>query len=199
MIIRYASAATSGTLVTLSLFYLMQSLIEMDRFDVGDVVRTPLLVFAPTITEIPVSPKEPKRFKNLTEPVEPNPPRPAPTIDGETVGVILTPTAGPPPGPAPGLTGFLHDGPLVAMIRVEPAYPIRASRLGLEGFVTVQFNVNPDGSVSDVSVLESSHGIFEQAAIKAARKFRFKARVIDGIAQPTYGVQNRFVFRMESG
>jgi len=48
-------------------------------------------------------------------------------------------------------------------------------------------------------VIESSHAIFEQAAIKAARKFRFKARVIDGIAQPTYGVQNRFVFRMESG
>ena len=199
MIIRYASAVTSGTFVTLSLFYLMQSLIEMDRFDVSDVVRMPPLVFAPTITEIPVSPKEPKRFKNLTEPVEPNPPRPAPTIDGETVGVILTPTAGPPPGPAHGLTGFLHDGPLVAMIRVEPAYPIRASRLGLEGFVTVQFDVNPDGSVSDVSVLESSHEIFERAAIKAARKFRFKARVIDGIAQPTYGVQNRFVFRMESG
>ena len=199
MIIRYASAVTSGTFVTLSLFYLMQSLIEMDRFDVGDVVRTPPLVFAPTIAEIPVSPKEPKRFKNLTEPVEPNPPRPAPTIDGETLGVILTPTAGPPPGPAPGLTGYLHDGPLVAMIRVEPAYPIRASRLGLEGFVTVQFDVNPDGSVSEVSVIESSHGIFEQAAIKAARKFRFKARVIDGIAQPAHGVQNRFVFRMESG
>ena len=199
MIIRYASAVTTGTFVTLSLFYLMQSLIEMDMFDVSDVVRTPPLVFAPTIAEIPVSPRESKRFKNLTEPVEPNPPRPAPTIAGETVGVILTPTAGPPPGPAPGLTGFLHDGPLVAMIRVEPAYPIRASRLGLAGSVTVQFNVNPDGSVSDVSVLESSHGIFEQAAIKAARKFRFKARVVDGIARPTYGVQNRFVFRMESG
>jgi len=177
----------------------MQSLIEMDRIDVGDVVRTPLLVFAPTITEIPVSPEEPKRFKNLTEPVEPNPPRPAPTIDGETVGVGHSTTAGPPPGPAPGLTGFLHDGPLVAMIRVEPAYPIRASTLGLEGFVTVRFDVNSDGSVSNVSVLESSHSVFEQAAIKAARKFRFKARVVDGIAQPTFGVQNRFVFRMESG
>ncbi len=199
MLIRYASAVTSGTFVTLSLFYLMQSLIAMDTFEVSDVHRPPLLVFAPTITETLVAPQEPERFKKLTEPVAPDPPRPAPTIDGEMVGVRLVPTASPPPGPAPGVTGFMHDGPLVAMIRVEPAYPIRASESGLEGFVTVQFDVNPDGSVSNVSVLESSHRIFENAAIKATRKFRFKARIIDGIAQPAFGVQNRFVFRMESG
>ncbi len=199
MIIRYASAVTSGTFVTLSLFYVMQSLIAMDTIGVSDPERLPPLVFAPTITETPVAPKEPRRFEILREPVEPNPPRPTPTIDGETVGVILAANPGPPPRPAPGVTGFMHDGPLVAMIRVEPTYPMRASESGLEGFVTVQFDINPDGSVSNVSVVESSHRLFETAAIKAARKFRFKARVIDGIAQATYGVQNRFVFRMESG
>jgi protein TonB len=199
MFIRYASAVTSGTFVTLSLFYLMQSLIAMETIEVNDAKRRPPLVFAPTITETAVAREEPKQFDDLLDPVEPDPPRPARTIDGETFGVALPPTPGPPPGATPGVTGFMHDGPLVAMIRVEPTYPARAAASGLEGFVTVRFDVNPDGSVSNITVLESSHRIFETAAIKATRKFRFRPRVVDGIAQPTAGLQNRFVFRMESG
>ena len=199
MFIRYASAVTSGTFVTLSLFYLMQSLIAMDGMEVIDERPRPRLNFAPTIPDTAVAKKEPKRFENLLEPVEPDPPRPTPNIDGATLGVIPTPVPAPLPQAAPGVTGFMHDGPLVAMIRVEPTYPARASASGLEGFVTVRFDVNPDGSVGNVTVLESSHIIFETAAIKATRKFRFRPRVVDGIAQSTTGLQNRFVFRMESG
>ena len=61
----------------------------------------------------------------------------------------------------------------------------------------MQFDVNPDGTVTNVTVVESSSKIFERAAIKAAQKFRFKARVVDGVPQPSYGLQNRFVFKME--
>ena len=199
MFIRYASAVTSGTFVTLSLFYLMQSLISMDRIEVKADQRHPRLIFAPTITETAVTRQEPQRFENLREPIDPDPPRPDPTMDGETLGVRHSPTPAPPPRAAPGVTGFMHDGPLVVITRVEPTYPPRASSSGLEGFVTVRFDVNPDGSVSNVVVIESSHRVFENAAIKAARKFRFRAPVVDGIAQPAFGLQNRFVFRMESG
>ena len=63
--------------------------------------------------------------------------------------------------------------------------------------MTVRFDVNADGTVSNVTVMDSSSHVFERAAIKAARKFRFKARVVDGVPQPSYGLQNRFVFKME--
>jgi len=199
MFIRYASAVTSGTFVTLGLFYLMQSLIAMESIEVMDETPRPRLNFAPTVPDTAVEQKEQQRFENLLEPVEPDPPRPAPTIDGETLGVIPSAMPAPLPEAAPGVTGFMHDGPLVVMIRVEPTYPARATASGLEGFVTVRFDVNPDGSVGNVTVIESSHRIFENAAVKATRKFRFRPRVVDGIAQPTTGLQNRFVFRMESG
>ena len=93
----------------------------------------------------------------------------------------------------------MQDGSLVAIVRVEPTYPLRAEESSLEGYVTVRFDVNADGTVSNVTVVSSSHRIFEKAAIKAASKFRYKARVVDGIAQATYGLQNRFVFKMERG
>jgi protein TonB len=199
MFIRYASAVTSGTIVTLSLFYLMQSLIAMESIEVMDEKPRPRLNFAPTVPDTAVEPNEPKRFENLLEPVEPDPPRPAPTVDGETLGVIPSPMPALLPEAAPGVTGFMHDGPLVVMIRVEPTYPARATASGLEGFVTVRFDVNPDGSVGNVTVIESSNRIFEPAAVKATRKFRFRPSVVDGIARPTTGLQNRFVFTMESG
>ncbi len=197
MFIRYASAVTSGTFMTLALFYVMQSLIAMAPGKARQASDPIIFTIGRTIVETPVAPEEPDRFRELLEPVEPVPHRPGPDTGLETLGVILTPTAGPVPNYVPGLTGLISDGPLVAMVRVEPMYPARAAEKGLEGHVTVSFDVNPDGTVSNISVVNSSHSIFEDAAIRATRKFRFKARVVDGIALATRGVQNRFVFRME--
>jgi len=44
----------------------------------------------------------------------------------------------------------------------EPEYPLRASRIKLEGFVAIQFDVGESGSVENVKLLESSSTLFEQ-------------------------------------
>jgi protein TonB len=196
MIVRYISALTSGTFMTLALFYVMQSLISMVPL-VPDEPRPPwILDFAPLIEDSPVEldAPPPKRPAPL---VEPTPPISNPEYSGPQIGVTMTsPT---PPGPIGTFAAFNADGPLVAMVRVEPVYPARASEKGLNGFVTVRFDVNPDGTVSNVAVVESTHRVFEKAAVNAAKKFRYKARVVDGIPQTTSGVQSRFVFEMERG
>ncbi len=89
------------------------------------------------------------------------------------------------------------DGPLVAMVRVSPTYPARAEQMGLEGWVLVQFDVLADGTVSNVSIVDSSHSVFETSARRAAERFRFKAKVIDGVPIGTSGIQNLFTFQME--
>ena len=91
----------------------------------------------------------------------------------------------------------MSDGPLVALVRVEPTYPARPRAQGLEGFVIVQFDVLADGTVSNVSIVESSSRLFEAAAARAAMRFRFKPRVVDGVALTTSGIQNLFRFEME--
>ena len=57
----------------------------------------------------------------------------------------------------------------------SPDFPARARAQGLSGFVTLSFVVDLDGSVQDVHVLEAEpEGVFEDAALTAARSWRFE-------------------------
>ena len=198
MLIRYASAVTSGTFMTLALFYIMQSLIHMGKFDPVEPVSNGTLTFTRLVEDEPVRPTEPPPVREKLTIVEKTPPRVRQVLVGPKIYVNLPPPP-PPPGPTGTMAGWMQDGTLVAIVRVEPVYPVRAAESGLEGYVTVRFDVNPDGTVSNVTVVASSHKIFEKAAIKAAARFRYKARVVDGVAQATYGLQSRFTFEMERG
>jgi protein TonB len=61
----------------------------------------------------------------------------------------------------------------------------------------VQFDVAANGVVTSAVVVESSNSVFEAAAIKAAERFKFKPRVVDGVALATYGIQNLFRFTLD--
>lgn len=200
MFARYASAITSGTFVTLGLLYVMQALITAPSGDIGEDVDSIDLTIGRTIIERPVEKEDlQKRFEDIKDPVDPTPPRPATDSGVDRVGVRLARAPSPTPSGFDGLGSVIQDGPLVSIVRVKPVYPVRATEQGLEGYVDVEFDINPDGTVTNVSVIASSHRIFEKAAISAAKKFRFKARVVDGVPQASVGVQNRFRFRMERG
>jgi protein TonB len=92
----------------------------------------------------------------------------------------------------------MQDGPPVALVRVSPTYPARAQQAGLEGWVLVQFDVSATGTVTNIRIIESSAAVFENSARRAAARFRFKPRVVDGIALETRGIQNLFRFDMEN-
>ena len=197
MFVRFVSAATSGTFITLSLFWVMNHLIAMQPGVIAEDRPRHNLGFLPELEDRPVVVEDTSIItpEDLT-PSEPTPPRPNVNPGVETVGVPMPPPPPPPTGQN-GVDGVLGDGPLVAMVRVQPVYPLRAQEQGLEGHVLVQFDVLPDGTVTNVSVIESSHRVFERSAIEAAGRFRFKARVVEGVPQATYGLRNLFTFEME--
>ncbi|HEX6549802.1 MAG TPA: TonB family protein [Gammaproteobacteria bacterium] len=70
----------------------------------------------------------------------------------------------------------LRAGNLVLIHRVEPDYPTRAIQQRITGSVTVKFTVEPDGSVSSPTVTkaEPRRGIFDDAALRAVLKWKFK-------------------------
>ena len=77
-------------------------------------------------------------------------------------------------------------------------YPRRALQRGIEGFVIVEFTVTKQGTVRDPIVVEANpSGIFEQAAMDAAMKFKYKPRVVNGEATEVSGVQNRITFQID--
>ncbi len=83
------------------------------------------------------------------------------------------------------------------IVRVAPIYPQSAARQGLGGWVTVEFTVTETGTVTDVVVRESSNRIFEESAIAAASRFRYRPQTVNDEPVRVRGVRNLFVFEMD--
>ena len=97
-----------------------------------------------------------------------------------------------------GLALESGDGEYLPIVKVAPVYPRRALQRGIEGFVIVEFTVTKQGTVRDPIVVEANpSGIFEQAAMDAAMKFKYKPRVVNGEATEVSGVQNRITFQID--
>ncbi len=90
------------------------------------------------------------------------------------------------------------DGDYLPIVKVAPEYPRRALQRGIEGFVIVEFVVTKLGTVQDVKVVTADPpGYFERAAIKAAQRFKYKPKVINGEPVEVAGVQNKITFKIE--
>ncbi|MGH8139462.1 MAG: TonB family protein [Steroidobacteraceae bacterium] len=84
---------------------------------------------------------------------------------------------------AKGSDEFASAGALQQTHYSPPVFPISARERGISGWVDVQFVVRPDGSVSDVIITGAEPvGIFEQAAVDAVRKWRYRPVVRNGQA-----------------
>ncbi len=197
MTARYFYAITSGAFVTLSLLFFMDRLIAMQPGAASDPGRTGTVTFIRIDEETDVQTLVDTPLRRDTFDPRPTPPRP----DGDN-GDEITIGVGPgnpiPPGQVDDTIDIrASDGPLVAIMRVQPAYPGAMAQRGLEGWVLVEFDVLPEGGVSNVRIIESSHRGFEDAARRAAQRFRFKARVVDGVPRATHGLRNLFRFELE--
>jgi TonB family protein len=89
-------------------------------------------------------------------------------------------------GPTLGTVAVDADAPSLETpvpVRVEtPAFPAAAFGAGV---VLVELHVNADGSVSDACVIQSAPP-FDEAAIDAARQFRFRPARVEGMAVASY-------------
>jgi protein TonB len=87
------------------------------------------------------------------------------------------------------------------IVRVNPKYPIRAARDGVEGWVVLAFDINTLGEVVNISVIDSQpKRTFDKAAKQALKKWKYKAKSIDGkaVAQHNFSVQLDFNMEQNS-
>lgn len=93
-----------------------------------------------------------------------------------------------PPAPPPPIDEeeeFLPFDTMPVPIHIEkPAYPDLARRADLEGFVEVMIKIDEKGRVVQARVVKSTAEVFNEAAIEAAYKFRFKPALQRDIAVP---------------
>jgi len=201
MIGRYAFSIVIGSVVTLSLLFVMHLLIEYGEsavtkertrhnLDFVRVKRNEALNVDDFTPEKPPKPPEtppetpPQDMDNL----DPDTPRiniAAPSVSADTnIG-----------GPG-GMN--IAEGDYLPIVRVAPVYPARALSRGLEGHVDLSFTVTAAGTVRDPIIMFSTSSLFERAATRAVLKFKYKPRVVDGIPVDVPDVKTRITFRIES-
>lgn len=195
---RYLTSAPLGIAITLSLLYVMQALIELGP---GPNLTPRMPIIGSFVHKKIVEHLDTKETKPepIDPPLPPPPTKSTTDFSDERTFVHFPVDQGPPIDVFGPTSVFSNtDGPLVSIIKVSPNYPASAISKGLEGWVLVQFDVTPLGNVSNVVVLETSHAMFNKSAKAAALRFRYKPRVVDGVAQTVRGLRNRFVYQIKN-
>ena len=192
--VRYVLSGVFAVVVTLGAFYFMYKLIEGSgaRDDLGE--QQPSIQFADV--DIPDSAQQKVRKKPPPPPPPKEPPPPPklivdqpeqvvqdiPQLDIPSLDVPFGGTGG------PFLGGFAKvdqnaEGDIIPLVRIQPQYPREASIRGLEGWVKIEFTITASGGVSKPKVVDANPSrVFDREAIRAILKWKFKPRVVDGVA-----------------
>ncbi|PCI48526.1 MAG: energy transducer TonB [Oceanospirillales bacterium] len=82
------------------------------------------------------------------------------------------------------IAGFgIGDSDAMPLVRMPATYPAKAKMRGIEGYVTARLSIGVDGSVTQIEVVKAEPaGIFEREAIRAMYRYKFKPKVVDGVA-----------------
>ena len=92
------------------------------------------------------------------------------------------------------------DRDAILLAASSPIYPSSAEKNNIEGHIVVAMNVDSDGRVDDVWVIEASPvGYFEDYALRAAKKFKYQPRIKNGEKVVASNLQYRWDFSLASG
>lgn len=91
-----------------------------------------------------------------------------------------------------------RDRRAMPVVRIPPHYPQRALRLGIEGWVLLEFTINAAGDVEGVRVVDSEPpDTFDRESIRAIQGWKYQPKVVNGrpIKQP--GMREIIVFELK--
>ncbi|MCV6607546.1 MAG: energy transducer TonB [Campylobacterales bacterium] len=148
--------------------------------------------------EVPKKPKPPKQPKKPKLDLKQNVPQQnnvnlkVPDIDLKLSSVNTLGDA-----KVSGLGDIAISANLIPLVRIEPRYPRRAKMLKKQGQVTVEFTITERGFVEDPKVVKATPPkIFNQAALSAIKRWKFKPKVEDGKAVSQRAVLS-FEFKLD--
>jgi len=192
-------------ILAFALFWLMQWMIQADQHKTQKVVDLQMTEFVRLKKD---SKPQTKQRKLKEPPPEKQPPPPQPvvnTVQSNAINTQATPLQMNMPALDIPLDSGRFAGSVVAgvqmgqgkistnvipLVRIPPRYPMRAARRKIEGWVKIEFTITEQGTVKDPVVVASQPAdIFDRAALNAIRKWKFKPKVIDGVAFEQRAVQ----------
>lgn len=205
--VRAGLAFISGLLVTLSLFYFMSRLITGDH-------QLPKSDDAGSFIEfIRLKPQEQVETRQRKLPEKPPEPKEVPKMDQMNVANQDVPTQNMAQMSIPNMNLPLNfgGGPLLAgggagggsevmpLVRMEPQYPRKAAMMGVEGWVVLQFDITPIGTVANVRIIDSHpRRIFDRSARRALLKWKYRPKTTEGKPVVQEGLKVKIDFNLES-
>lgn len=206
MTLRYVAAFAAAAVVTLGLFYLMQSLIARDPGADYDRQKRTVFDFIRFERDERIERKKREKPRKI-ERKEPPPPAQMPlTKLAKAPNKQALKIDAPPFRPNVALAGDPHlgdsvsDSDVVPLVRPLHRYPSRAQARGIEGWVHLRFDVTPEGSTDNIVILDSDpKGTFDRAAKKAVERYKYKPRIENGVPVRRPGVEVVLSFEMEEG
>lgn len=197
-LVRLIIGAGLALAITTALLVVMQLLIKQDDINVATSDARKIADIHMGRTEIDVN-------ENVRKPDKPDTPEqePPPVQENTTMqdAAISTQSL----NITPSFKGDLSfdgarlsasDGEYLPIVKVPPEYPRRALSRNIEGYCVVEFTVTKTGSVRDPVVTDCSSTLFEQSAMQAVLKFKYKPRVEDGEPVEVPGVKNMFTYKL---
>ena len=197
---RFLASLLLGVAVTLVLFFIMQALIDSGDQAYRSDSDGQIMEFVRIKDDESLSLKDRRKPKKPEPPKEPPPPpkmivekQVKPTMNKVKIDIpnIDLPTIA---GGGPFLGNWagnpLAEGDVLPIVRIDPQWPREALVEGIEGYVIVEVIIAADGSVASAVVIESvPRRLFDRNVIRAVLKWKFKPRIINGVAVERRAIQ----------
>lgn len=199
-------AGILGIATTIGLLFLMNSLVntEFEAPDDSKSVKIPDIRMTSTKIETRIEDAKPEKPVEQEAPPElPEPEFEAPTVSGDALNMSApVEKAGIDTG---GNSLAFSEGEYLPIVKVPPEYPSTALSRGIEGYCTVVYTVTETGTTRDPQPIADQcvtkdgkpTTVFNRASVKAALKFKYKPKVVDGKPVEVPGVKNRFTYEMQ--
>ena len=201
VIVRWAASMAMAVLITFGLFFFMQALIAT-----GEGLDEPLNVVKivdSTMPEIELEVIEeidkPELIEEITEVVE-EVERQVSISDGPDLNIDRSQVQMDTGLELSNASISATDGDYLPLVAIAPQYPTRAAQRGIQGWCLVSFTVDGLGNVVEetITVVDAEPAnIFDRSSERAAARFKFQPRVVDGKGVEVAGVQYLFRYELE--
>jgi protein TonB len=206
MIVRGLTSLVLAAVVTLGLFLLMNSLIELGQveLDKSQSVRITDFIRQKRRSELQTKKRElPQKQKVESQPKAPSLDLPKSGVSGAQPVVQMSAPVPTFAGKVrlaggPSMGSAVSDAETVPLVRIQPMYPRRAAQQRIEGWVLLEFTISTKGAVKNARVIKAKPpNIFDRAALQAILKWKYKPKIVDGVPVETRGVQVKLTFKLE--
>ena len=197
---RHLIAFVAAGFVTFGLFWVMQALISSE-LKLDDKARRRVVDFVRLKKDTDV--EDTSRKKPDKKPPEEPPPPPELNLaqnerPDQDVGSINMNFDTDVEIGNPNVGTAATDSDVVPLVRVNPQYPERARQRGIEGWVQVEFTISAAGTVKSPRVVGYKPStIFNRAALRAIRKWKYNPKIDDGEAVERSGVKVKLIFELD--